>query len=383
VPNFLILWRKYWGYSLFIVILISVKKFFKNLAILFLGILVISLILEVCLRIHNPIAPRIKSGRIVLATKQSYKIKNTSVSGLDPIIKITRNSLGFRGEEKPNDFQDYLSAIVVGDSTSEQYYISDDKTWPYLLEKNLKNYFSKVWINNASLDGHSTFSHQVFLEDYLVKIKTKFILYPVGINEIGRVDFNDFDNKLLQNNYASWKDWLSKKSELINSIFYVIRSYNFWRHGLDNFDFDLSKIDILNISNDVEREELSKQSEFLSGYKMRLQKLVETTRANGIEPILLTQPVLWGGGKDPFTGIDLDQAKVGEGRNGKLYWEILELYNDQTRKVAAENNVFLIDLAHLLPKSSEYFYDGVHYNNSGSAKVADIVSAEFKSYLKQ
>jgi len=61
---------------------------------------------------------------------------------------------------------------------------------------------------------------------------------------------------------------------------------------------------------------------------------------------------------------------------------VLELYNQQTRDIAAANNVFLIDLAHLLPKSTRYFYDTWHYNNAGCKKAGEIIAAELKPFLK-
>ena len=41
----------------------------------------------------------------------------------------------------------------------------------------------------------------------------------------------------------------------------------------------------------------------------------------------------------------------------------------------------MIDLAHELPKTSRLFYDFVHFNNDGSAAVADIVAARLAPFL--
>lgn len=358
-------------------------KFLKNLSVLAVSIFFSLIILELFLRVYNPIPTRIKGGKIILPINQVYNIKNDSIPGLDPVIKHTKNSLGFRGEEKPVDFDKSLSIIAVGGSTAEEYYVSDDKTWPYLLEQNLKNNFNNVWVNNAGLDGHSTFGHQILMEDYLINIKPKVIIYLVGINDIERSDLNTgFDNKLLRNSYASWKDWLSKKSEVVNLVFNFIRARNARQHGLSDTGFDLSKTGTIALSAETMQSELLKQNAYLPGYKDRLEKLIQTTRTNGIEPVLITQPLLWGVGKDPVTGLDLETAKINNARNGRLYWQIMELYNNQTRQVAAETKTVLVDLARQLPKSSEYFYDGIHYTNAGAAKIAGIVSADLKIYLK-
>ena len=80
-----------------------------------------------------------------------------------------------------------------------------------------------------------------------------------------------------------------------------------------------------------------------------------------------------GFGRDPATNISLEKLKLNNKENGKMWWTMLEKYNDGTRRKAMEKNIPLIDLAHLLPKSSEYFYDVVHMTNKGAEKTAMIL----------
>ena len=49
----------------------------------------------------------------------------------------------------------------------------------------------------------------------------------------------------------------------------------------------------------------------------------------------------------------------------------LERYNAVSRRVASEMGVPYVDLEPLLPKSLEYFRDGVHYTAKGSHIVAE------------
>jgi hypothetical protein len=110
--------------------------------------------------------------------------------------------------------------------------------------------------------------------------------------------------------------------------------------------------------------------------------MVQTAQAASIEPVFITQPVLYGDAVDPNTGIDLGDLTIGE-LNGELSWKVLELYNDVMREVAAKHGILLIDLAHTLEKSSLYYYDFVHYNNSGSERVAEIISQDLCPFLKE
>ena len=45
--------------------------------------------------------------------------------------------------------------------------------------------FTRVWINNAGLDGATTYRHLILLEDYVVKLQPKVVLFLVGINDVG------------------------------------------------------------------------------------------------------------------------------------------------------------------------------------------------------
>ena len=67
--------------------------------------------------------------------------------------------------------------------------------------------------------------------------------------------------------------------------------------------------------------------------------------------------------------------------NGELTWRALELYNDVTRRVGAENGVLVIDLAAELPKNSDYYYDFYHFSNKGGDEVGRIIAEHLHSSL--
>lgn len=170
----------------------------KNKIALIIGICIALFILELFLKYYNPIIFRQQGDKISLPANIKYTYKNEKIKGVDSIIIHTKNKLGFRGKEKPLDFENWTSIIAVGGSTTECRFITDGKDWPILLEKKLSNDFNNIWINNAGLDGHSTFGHQILLEDYLIKTKPKYILFLIGSNDVGRKDLGVFDNNHLK-----------------------------------------------------------------------------------------------------------------------------------------------------------------------------------------
>ncbi len=147
-------------------------------------------------------------------------------------------------------------------------------------------------------------------------------------------------------------------------------------------DLDLKNMQSLNIPEAEQSVRLAQETKFLDGYRGRLEKLAATARAAGIEPVFITQPMLWGAGVDPSTGVNLETVKIDDGKNGKLYWRMLEFYNDQTRILGREKGVAVIDMARAMPKDSKYFYDGIHLSKEGAVKFAELAGSELTKHFK-
>lgn len=358
------------------------KRILYNFFVFFSGLLCAVLILEIFLRIYNPIPFRVKGNRIILPANQKYIIKNTSIDNLEKKIIHTKNSLGFRGEEIPGNFENYLSIIAVGGSTVECYYLSDNKDWPNLFSNKLRSKFENVWLNNAGLDGHSTFGHTILLKDYLIKIKPKVILFMIGANDVGITGLGTFDKDKMKGYYGSWKNFLTKNSEIIFLIVNLARGGKTRQKGFGHGNIKISEMDTLTLSEDFISKKLLMHSDtYLQSYKKRILKLIELCKENDIEPILLTQPTVVGEEINRLSGIDLSTIKIYDKMNGKLYWKILELYNRATKDAGRETGTRVVDLANLLPKSPVFYYDIHHYTNEGSEKIADILFTELAEYL--
>ena len=94
--------------------------------------------------------------------------------------------MGFRGDEPPANFDSALRIITIRGSTTESLYIADGKTWSDVLSDGLKSTFEDAWLNNAGLDGHSTFGHLVFMEDHVKDIRPDLAVFLVGANDRNR-----------------------------------------------------------------------------------------------------------------------------------------------------------------------------------------------------
>jgi hypothetical protein len=150
---------------------------------------------------------------------------------------------------------------------------------------------------------------------------------------------------------------------------------------------DMGEIDLKSYGNlevTPDRQQAIKQlhrEKYLQPFGERIQELIALSRAHGMEPVFLTQAVLYGPGVDELTGINLATLRVTPDLNGEVGWAVLELYNDVVRQRGREAGVLVIDLAREMPKNSTYYYDLMHYTNAGATLVADIVAAQLTPFL--
>jgi lysophospholipase L1-like esterase len=356
----------------------------KNLGVCLAGCLVALAVLEVLLRVYNPLEIRFKPDRIVLPVYKRYVFDNREKfpTKLAKTTIHTKNSLGFRGDPPPRDFRDYLTIITIGGSTTECFYLSDGLTWPDLLGRKLSRGFNRVWVNNAGLDGATTYRHLILMEDYVVTLRPKVVLFLVGINDVGVEDIAAAAPRRGHELRHLWR------ALLYRSEVYAL-GQNLWRYfiaqsrGLHHTEIDLRKAGRLDQlpAGTASRRLQDYETNFLPFFAARLSMLVKVCRDHGIEPVLITQPTLYGPGTDPVTGVNLATVKLGDDLNGGLKFKVVDLYNGVTRRVAQKDGVLLIDLARELPRNSAYYYDYLHYTEPGAAEVARIIDRHLAPFL--
>jgi len=344
-------------------------KWIKDKSILYallFGVVVSFLVLEIFLRVYQPYLFSIKGDRIRLPVGQEYIIENDHPK-LDRYLNNKVNSLGFRGQEIPDNFKDYLSIITVGGSTTEDFYLSNYRSWTYQLGVKLKGTYG-IWINNAGLQGHSTYAHIILMEDYIVKLKPDIVLFLIGINDIGIIRLQiETTNWILRDNldFSSLSALivsLSNTSEVLSLIVNIYRYVVSNRNGLG---VGMSTLESTHVtSQDLKRKAIALDDDVLNGYRDRVQRLVTICKDNSITPVLITQPQYHGNLGDRFA----------------FWWTVLERYNNITRSVARLNGIQLIDLANKFPNHTHYYYDYIHLTNEGTREVSRIIHEElFKS----
>lgn len=352
-------------------------------AALLLGVIVALGIGEVALRLYNPIELRLRGTRIVLPTNTSSVLHLEQARKLESPIRVSRNSLGFRGREPPRPFDAALSILAIGGSTTECRLLSDEHTWPAVLERRLAARVPRLWLNNAGLDGHSTYGHLMLLQQVVAPLRPRYALFLIGVNDVGRDDLNDFDRAMLLERRGVG-DRVVAASELLSTAQVLLRSLRAAREDRGHkWELDLARAARRRrgIPPDVEETLLREHGAgAVPAYARRVEALILASRAAGIEPMLITQPALWGDETDPATGIPLGTIASGQW-NAAVRWRLLELYNATTRRAGGEHGVLVIDLATALSKDSRLFYDWVHFTRDGARRVADVIQGELLPFL--
>jgi len=357
----------------------------KNALTILLGIFLALVVLEVGLRIINPFEMRVRGNQIILPVNKVYELRNIQVPGLQQEVRHTKNSLGFRGPEPKEAHPEAIRIFAIGGSTTESFYQPDGYDWPAIAENVLLANGLNVWMNNAGLDGHSTFGHNILLNDFLIDLKPDIILVMAGLNDVSRLEMDETNiRRGLQ--FGSRREVvtsLAHYSEIMATMLHLHRVYVASRQGLRHAFLDFSSLGEIEYPFNHIDEVLEYQEEwFLDGFRARLTAFVETSLRNEIKPVLITQATAVGFGIDPHTGIDLAAVDLG-GFSGALFWSMVEQYNDVIREIAKKNDLLLIDLARELYKNTLFFYDAVHMTDAGAAETGQIIGTRLSEWLEK
>jgi lysophospholipase L1-like esterase len=361
----------------------------SRLLLLTAGLVAALLLLEAFLRLVDPLGQRLRGDRLVLPTNARVVLSQSDNPKLEREIVVTRNSLGFRGPDPPPDFERRLTLVAVGGSTTECRYLSDGKDWPAALGRELQRSFDGLWIDNAGLDGHSTFGHLKLVEQRVLRLRPKVVLFLLGINDVARDRLKYQDRALTERrdreDSARWLDWGARHSAVVALAQNALRARDAQRVPLIQPVLALESLPHDRSGRRGRAVARAHRIEFVPGYRERVRALVRACRNGGIEPVLLTQPALYGPAIDDLTGVDLGTIEVDpqDGTNGAMAWATLEAYNDAVREVGRSESALVVDVGRELPKSSRYFYDFVHFTGEGAAEVARLTARALCPALRE
>jgi len=357
-----------------------------NFCAVFLGIMAGIVLLEICLRIYNPVNQTVKGDRIVLRVNYDEVLDNEDIPGLAHQSRKHINSIGFRGPDPPEDLSKRLSVITIGGSTTRSAAHSDDRTWTSFVGAALANCFKSVWINNAGFDGHSSFAHIQLIQGYVRKLHPKMVLLLIGANDIYADGYEPSEMQAYEQEQVTGPvtfrtgvkgllKGLANRSEVIALGLTFYRSYRAWKEGLAIPYVEwrtLAEADPMPVNGEAL---LAAAEQRQRAYASRLRKIIDLLKEGNTTPVLLTQPSPFGPYIDGTTGKDMLRVE-----NGLFKYRMIEIFNDTMRQVSKAENVHLIDLSGRL-NDTKYFFDYWHFTNEGEERLAHLVASDLLSFV--
>jgi lysophospholipase L1-like esterase len=283
-----------------------------------------------------------------------------------------------RGDEPPKDWANTYSIVCIGGSTTQCFFLDDHKAWPYLLQQDLKARFPNAWVGNGGLDGHSSRAHITFMNRVIPAIRPKVALVLVGANDVAfsiskerRAHGTPFEKVRLVDRIRLLQLAMLWKRILIDKATVVEKT------GQGSLDFP-PMTDKENVPSDI-REMLPGLAE----YRDNIRKILAKGRETNTRVVFMTQPMLFDD-TPHWRGLRATMYWLGDLKiSAATFWRCLDAYNQELMRVCREEKAECIDLASAVPHSEDYFYDPAHFNDRGSALVAEKVAAYFKGHPGQ
>ena len=167
------------------------------------------------------------------------------------------------------------------------------------------------------------------MDDYITKMQPDLAVFLLGANDRRRRGLTPFEKEQIKSGLssASIKEFtksLVPYSEVASLAGTIYRSNRARLQGLTHVSYDLAGVERVPLEGSGWPElEAEDRELFLPGYERRLMELIDLSKKNGIEPVFITQPALYGDAIDERTGVDLRTVPV-TGYSGQRAWDVLD-----------------------------------------------------------
>lgn len=301
------------------------------------------------------------------------------------------NRWGFRGDEiereKPDDV---FRIFVFGGSTVHCGTVPYEQTHCRVLERRLRQAYPRyrIEVQNLGAEWHATEHDTIKLLFCAQDFSPDLAIMFHGINDLVRSLVPDmFAEGEYRPDYGHYYGAVSnlatggRKSSL-----FIDAAAGHWCSDLR---FDVMRV------NGPEGDGLGSVTTLfypktepvditdwksLPTFRRNLSDFVAIARMKRIEPLLATQASLYRHDLTPaeqeLLGFPLSHHFDGKRPSLKSMIDGMAAFNDATRQIAHDSQVRLVDLERLMPKTTEYLYDDVHYTKAGNELIGNAFADE-------
>ena len=315
-------------------------------------------------------------------TSQKYSENPSKIEGISGFYEIGYDALGSRS------VSDYAKAthkiVAFGGSTTICSVLTQEKTWPALLDKKLGNSY---WVGNFARSGNSSNHHLLQFQHILDKPElrdTKTVLMLVGVNDCRGY-------LIAPDKYMHMPDIEVKQTafkHIPNAQLPFIRRLTLFklaklaRQRILFYSRPERPLDYLEkFENQIEPiTTLPELTDGLNHYEHNLTKIIKEAQKRNISLIFITQPTIWKKNvSEKHKTLLAARAHYNKTPlyTGEALNKIMTIFNTRLMTVCNTYNIPVLDLQ--LPKDQTIFYDDMHFNESG----AEIVAEKVYQFLKK
>lgn len=340
--------------------------------------------------------------------------------GIAGRARFTVNSLGLRGSELPED-SSVLRILVVGGSTTENVYLDDAETWTGLLERRLDPLPGgrRVWVGAAGRGGMNARDHVVQVRRLLEQLpRMDRVVVLAGVNDLtvalAQADtfrapppLSDSVAVLAQERRAfaivpgrlhesaanaPGTPWYKRTA--VWQLLRRLRARAAARDERASLQQDTRAENVQRWREARQRATRSRDAlpalgPALAEYRRNLEAIATIGAARGVPVTFLTQPALWRADLDGvatrllwFGGVgDFQRRPVDEYYTPAALAAALETFNRTLLEVCAAHRLDCLDLDARIPRTTEFFFDDVHFTERGATAVAEETAAWIRPVL--
>lgn len=326
---------------------------------------------HVILREHNPET----SGFMVTDMSLTDSLE-------DKKYRIAMDDNGFIVPSKVHDESD-VDIVFMGGSTTECLYVDELKRFPYLAGRMIEETTGeKINSFNSGVSGNNSLhSINIFINKILPSEPDVVVLMH---------NINDVTALILDRTYWSQRpskgpiqpSYIKEDQSLLYGFYLALSRM------LPNIIKELNKYTnleslLLDDSNEIKMRAINllggnkllvSRDEIITAFEKNLRLFIAACKIYKVQLVLMTQANRFLDKPDDVVARNI--FKFGE-TYGIEYLDYKKIYDDVNqviRNVSADEGVILIDLAEMVPQTSEYMYDPVHFNNYGSEFVSRIIA---------
>lgn len=360
-----------------------------------LAILVFPFLLEGVLALHHTVSFHRKTVFLPNSTR-GRNPSSEFLPGVSGPARFTVNSLGLRGAP-PRQGDRFV--VAFGTSTTECLWLDDAECWPQRLEDRLREAGKRVTVNTAARSGLRTEHAALQLEALLeAENPPDVALLMSGSTEFVRaVETGQWQPLTESERRCAFANRVTRRQGVPDSLGQTLLS-QYWDEAEQRIAGGFRAAVGYAVEMHRDGREHAQQREFfaqntkyeilsppqeaavdraLADFRRQVERFVTLCRAHGIEPVLISQPCLYGPDM-PAEYARRYLSRIGGAQHRsmspRLFHAVLGRFAAAMQEAALRHEAEFVDLYARLSVQYDSFYDQVHFNEEGAHRAAALLT---------